>query len=124
SEDRKMGPNRWIHLMFIGAVVVLAFLLAKSGGWAVGYFVAKPPENLIAVASVVVSAMAGLIAYRNYRVLELAAEVAGELRKVSWPTRKETRAATVVVIVTVLVFAVILGLYDAFWSWMTTRIYS
>jgi len=119
-----MGPNRFIHLMFIAGAIVLAFLFAKIGEWGLGYVVAKPPETLIAVGGVVLGSLAAIIAYRNDRVFELAAEVVNELRKVAWPTRKETRAATVVVIVTVLVFAVILGLYDAFWSWLTTHIYS
>jgi len=35
-----------------------------------------------------------------------------ELRKVTWPSRKETQAATVVVIIGVLVVAVYLGAVD------------
>jgi len=50
-------------------------------------------------------------------------EVTNELRKVTWPTRKETQAATLVVIVTVIVAAIFLGLFDAIWSWLTSLIY-
>jgi len=39
-------------------------------------------------------------------------EVWSELRKVHWPTRKETYAATVVVVVVTLLVAVYLGLVD------------
>ncbi len=39
-------------------------------------------------------------------------EVWIELKKVHWPTWKETRAATIVVVVVVLVFAIFLGLVD------------
>jgi len=35
-----------------------------------------------------------------------------ELRKVHWPTRKETYAATIVVVIVVLFFAVYLALVD------------
>ena len=119
-----MGPNRFIHLMFIAGAIVMAYLFAKSGEWALGYLVAKPPETLIAVGAVVVGSVGAFILYRNDRVFELAAEVTNELRKVSWPSRKETRTATVVVIIVTLIFAVVLGLYDAFWSWLTGRIYS
>lgn len=35
-----------------------------------------------------------------------------ELKKVSWPTKKETVVYTIVVVVTVIVFAVIIGFYD------------
>jgi len=39
-------------------------------------------------------------------------EVWSELRKVHWPTRKETYAATVVVVIVTLLVAVYLGLVD------------
>ena len=119
-----MGPNRFIHLMFIAAAVVMAFLFAKSGEWLLGYLMAKPPETLIAAGSVLLGCGIALALYRNDRLFELAGEVTNELRKVTWPSRKETRQATVVVIITVLVFAMVLGLYDAFWSWLTTQIYT
>src|SRR5437773_2310250 len=119
-----MGPNRFIHLMFIVGAIVIAYLVAKAGEWGLGYLMAKPPETLIAVGGVAVGCVASLLLYRNDRVFELAAEVTNELRKVTWPSRKETRTATVVVIIVTLIFAVVLGLYDAFWSWMTGRIYS
>ncbi len=39
-------------------------------------------------------------------------EVWAELRKVHWPTRKETYAATMVVVVITLLIAVFLGVVD------------
>jgi preprotein translocase subunit SecE len=39
-------------------------------------------------------------------------EVWIELKKVHWPSWKETRAATLVVVVVVMVFALFLGLVD------------
>jgi len=39
-------------------------------------------------------------------------ETAGELRKVSWPTRREAMQLTVLVIVVMIVVGVILGLTD------------
>ena len=38
----------------------------------------------------------------------------GELKKVSWPTRKETFVYTVLVVVTVIVFTIVVGIYDIF----------
>lgn len=38
----------------------------------------------------------------------------GELKKVSWPTKKETFVYTVVVVVTVIVFTIMVGIYDIF----------
>ena len=46
-------------------------------------------------------------AFKEYLVLSRA-----ELRKVSWPTWKETRATTLVVLGFVVVMAILLGLVD------------
>lgn len=48
-------------------------------------------------------------------------EVVSELRKVHWPTRQETMAATVVVIVVVFIVSLWLGLVDAVISFLFTR---
>ncbi len=46
------------------------------------------------------------------RSITFLQEVGVELRKVHWPTRKETTAATVVVLAITIVVAVYLGLVD------------
>ena len=47
---------------------------------------------------------------------DFANEVAIELRKVSWPSAKETRQSTMVVIIVVVVVSLILGGFDFVWS--------
>ena len=51
-----------------------------------------------------------LALYRNEKVSRVAHEVVGELAKVTWPTRKETQVSTIVVIVTSIIAAVIVGI--------------
>lgn len=46
------------------------------------------------------------------KVRQFSREVKTELKKISWPGRKETSASTVVVIVIVLVSGVYLGIVD------------
>ena len=41
-----------------------------------------------------------------------------ELKKVHWPSRKETQAATVVVLIGVIIVALYLGLVDAVLAWV------
>src|SRR5207245_1637822 len=53
---------------------------------------------------------------------EVSIEIAAELRKVTWPSMAETRAATIAVIVASLVAAVLLGLFDVFWQFLTDKI--
>jgi len=46
------------------------------------------------------------------RLRQFLREVKAELKKIAWPSRKETSASTVVVIVIVLVVCVYLGIVD------------
>jgi preprotein translocase subunit SecE len=70
-------------------------------------------------AALLVASVAAYVAYRNERVFATVHDITRELEKVSWPTRKETSAATVVVLVTVSIAAVILSGFDAIWSFFT-----
>ncbi len=47
------------------------------------------------------------------RSREFLEECWAELKKVHWPSRKETQAATVVVLIGVIIVALYLGLVDA-----------
>ena len=46
------------------------------------------------------------------RAMEFLREVKVELKKVTWPTRKQTTGTTIVVIIFVFVVAAFLGLFD------------
>jgi preprotein translocase SecE subunit len=110
-----MGPNKYVHLLFAIATLVLAFLLAETATWVWSYF-SKPNELLINGGAVLVAVILGLLAYRSERLFTAAYDVTHELEKVTWPTRKETTAATVVVMVTVGVSALILAGFDVIWG--------
>ncbi len=45
-------------------------------------------------------------------------ETVGELRKVSWPTRREAANLTLIVMVVIAAMVVVLGLFDALFSWL------
>ena len=44
-----------------------------------------------------------------------------ELKKVHWPTRQETQAATIVVIIGVTLVGIYLGIVDTVLSWIIQR---
>ncbi len=60
----------------------------------------QPPGGLSEIAGIVP------------RSIEFVKEAWSELKKVHWPTRKETYSATVVVLIAVIVVAAFLGLVD------------
>ena len=64
-----------------------------------------------------------LFLMKHEGVNKFAEEIGSELKKVTWPTKAELKAATIVVIITVFVMSFILGLMDAFWSKITSWIY-
>jgi preprotein translocase subunit SecE len=108
--------------MFALAGIILAWLLAKCGDWAWSYF-GKPDELYVGLGSVAVAAIATYVAWKNEEVFTLANEVTTELRKVTWPTRRETLNSTIVVIMTTIISSLLLGFFDAVWAWATRMIY-
>ena len=109
--------------MYLVGAVVLFYLLQWSIDWIWGYFTTPPGDFQISLMSAVGATVVGVWMYRNDRYYALANEVASELKKVTWPTAKEVRAATLVVIVMAIVSALILGLFDFVWSNLTELVY-
>ncbi len=110
-----MGPNKFVHMIFAVGTLLAALLLSKAGEWVWSYF-AKPQDLILNGAAILIAGSAGFLAYRNEGIFTSAVEVTRELEKVTWPSRKETSAATVVVIVTVGISAVILSTFDLIWA--------
>ena len=80
--------------------------------------------NLSSAISMVVALGGGIYLFRDVRARHFTNEVFVELRKVTWPSRKETRSATVVVLVTTIIISLILGLFDLIWAQLTSFIYT
>jgi preprotein translocase subunit SecE len=116
-----MGPNKYIHLTFAIAILVLSFLIYKTGDWVWSYF-GKTNDLVMQGSALLIGVMGGLIAYKNDRVFATASDVTKELEKVTWPTRKETYYATIVVIVTVIISTLVLSMFDGLWSFLSGRI--
>lgn len=113
---------RWVQTAFlaIGALLFLMLNRLIVAGWE---RFAEPNSTL---ATLVSGLLAAIIAWRLYKydkINKLASDVVSELTKVSWPTRQEVSTSTVVVIITSIVAAGILGTFDAIWSAITDLIY-
>jgi len=74
-----------------------------------------------------VGAAAGTIgvvqAYRKERVRGWADSVAGELSRVTWPTRETVLNGTLVVVIASMIATVYVTILDRFWSFLTTLVY-
>jgi preprotein translocase subunit SecE len=113
-----MGERKYVQLMYIVGFMIGAYVLVMTTDWVWGYFQKPDPIKIFSVGI----GVAGLLTYLVWRhrpTQQSASETVAELRKVTWPTRKETSQATVVVIITVIIAAIFLQIFDAFWSRVT-----
>lgn len=123
EEAKTLGLERWVQFAFV-AIAGLTFFLSDKLITYVWNFFQEPDENLVTGVAAIVGILTGYLLYRHPTVKPLADEVAGELSKVTWPSRRETWYSTVVVIVTSVIAAAYLGLFDAVWSQFTDLIYA
>jgi preprotein translocase subunit SecE len=109
--------------MYLVGVIALFYVLQWGIDWIWGYFGTPPSETRISLVSAGIATLLGVVMYRSDKYYGLANEVASELKKVTWPTAKEVRSATFVVIVMAIISAIILGLFDFVWSNVTELVY-
>ena len=74
------------------------------------------------VIGLAIAAAAGLYLWKLPRTHDVSLEIATELKRVSWPTMAETRAASIAVIVATVIAALLLGMFDVFWQFLTDKI--
>jgi len=121
--QQENAPNKPVHLMYLCGAVLLFYLLQWTTEWIWSAFGTPPSEFKLSLLAGAVTAVTGIALYRNDRVYTLANEVASELKKVTWPTAKEIRTATMVVLVMSIISAIILGVFDFAWSNLTELVY-
>jgi len=56
------------------------------------------------------------------KLFKFLREVRLEMKKVTWPTRKETSGSTGVVIITVIIVAIYLGIVDNLLQWVMIKL--
>jgi preprotein translocase subunit SecE len=123
AEAKTLGLERWVQFGFVLLAGVTFFIGDKLITLIWSYF-AEPNGTIVSGASAIIGILTGYLLYRHPKLNPLAHEVAGELAKVTWPSRKETWTSTVVVIITSIIAAAYLGAFDAIWSGFTDLIYT
>jgi len=127
-----MNPNRrWLIMFFLVAGFLAWVLASKMIGSFLGWSGLEGWDielignqfTLSTLVGLIVGLGVGIGCFRNAGVSELVTEVIVELKKVTWPTPKEIKAATIVVIVTVFIMAFFLGIFDLVWSNLLDLLY-
>jgi len=121
-------PKRIVAIAYVVAALALGVFLEKVIELVLSYarvndFAVIGDWSLSTVLGFGLAAAAAVVVWRIPRTQTVSLEVALELQRVTWPSLRETRAATVAVIVASAVAAAILGVFDMVWSWLSAKIY-
>ena len=119
----QLDLTRYVHIMFLAGGALTAYLAYEVIATVAVYFSPGPSFPLLFGLGVATGGGLAFYLWRHERTHQLAQETVGELSRVTWPTRQELGAATVVVIVTSIIMSIVLGLFDTLWAWMTSIIY-
>lgn len=128
---REFDPSRWAHAAFFIGFLLLAYVFSNltEDMWAMLWSfypreLGRPQPNTANAIGVGLALLCAVIAWRNQRWFKFVSEVAVEVSQVTWPTKAETRVATIVVVVLTLICSVILSMMDLFWSNVTDWLYA
>jgi preprotein translocase subunit SecE len=135
----QLGTQRYVLAAFFAGGIVAAYVLGKAihGAWAWAankdwFHNALPSlasfddDRKVTYATVLGAIIAVALVIRTYRKASVrvwADEVATELAKVKWPTRKDVSNSTMVVIAASAVATIYLALLDRLWSFITDLLY-
>jgi preprotein translocase subunit SecE len=134
-----LGAQRYVFSAFFGVGIIASYVLGQLlfTIWANfanrDFFalnlpaLAAVPDDSKQTYAMLVGGVIGLgyvfNTYRKPDVRQWADDVAGELVKVKWPSRKEVTSATIVVLTTSAVATIYLFVLDQLWSFVTNLVY-
>jgi preprotein translocase subunit SecE len=135
----QLGATRYVLAGFFATGIAVTFIVAKmltgmwnrlaDNSWVAHQapFVSSIAEDDRATYTTLIGAVVGvsatIYAYRRPDVRAWTSEVAAELAKVSWPSKKEVTNSTIVVIAAGTFATVFLALLDRFWGFVTNLVY-
>ena len=123
--NNRLVAISYVVLGLLAGLFLEHLLVAAFSTWTITQPLTRPLYNDWTWSSIIglaIAAAAGLYLWTNARYHEVSLEVAAELRKVSWPSMAETRAATIAVIVASVIAAILLGVFDVAWQFLTDKI--
>lgn len=122
------NTGTWVALFFVTATLLVGYVLHLAFADIFVYF--RIPNAPVLGPRFPTSALAGMglavliavyAAFLNKRSRSYVEEFVTEFDKVAWPSWNETKTATITVIVTSILAAVVLGAFDLSFSWLTTH---
>ncbi len=122
-------PKRYVAIFYVLAAIALGKTLEKVLQVVFSYARWNDATVLVegwtvstAIGFAVAAVLAGAL-WRQPRTQSLALEVALELKRVTWPSLRETRANTWAVVVASFIASIILGVFDFIWGRLSALVY-
>lgn len=119
TESRKLSILSFLILSALCSYAFYLFLTEVANWLKLGganVLLGQPWPVVGGTISSVLGLIGFLILSTNQKTTEFTDEVFGELKKVTWPTGKETAASTLVVSVMVIIAAVMFLIMDLIWK--------
>ena len=117
----------------MAAAIAVAFLATKlidclgfkTSQWKPQWFgqYVEPVDEVVVVLGGLIGVAVAVYYWRNKKVRTLIEEIAEELTRVTWPTRKEVTSSTTTVILATAFSTIFFALMDQFWLWVTKHVY-
>ncbi|HSO34850.1 MAG TPA: preprotein translocase subunit SecE [Labilithrix sp.] len=126
----QLGYMRFVYAAYMAGAMLVAFLVARGGHLAwykLGQWkpeLGEPRDEAVYLVAGAVGILVSVYYWRKPEARQYATEVAEELSKVTWPSRKEVVNSTTVVLFYTLFATVFFALMDQFWKYVTDKIYS
>ncbi len=122
-------PRRYVAIFYVLAALAVGKFLEKLVS--LGFSYARWNDQTLLVEGWTVSTAIGfaaaaavaVVVWRIPRTQTVSLEIALELRRVTWPSLRETRSATVAVMVASVTAAIILGIFDFIWGRLSALVY-
>ncbi len=130
---------KYVHAAFFSAGILIAYLSSKLlaliwnelAEWPAATravpqllrYAEDDRANIMLVAGAVIGIVAVIQTYRKEMIRHWADEVAGELAKVTWPTRDIVTNGTIVVVVASFIATAYIGVLDRLWGFLTNLVY-
>jgi len=126
----QLGYQRYVYAAYMAGALLSAFLVAKIGHAAwyrLGQWkpeLGEPQDEVLFPIAGLIGVLIAVYYWRKQEARQYANEVAEELSKVTWPSRKEVTNSTTVVVLTTVFATVFFALMDRFWGFITDKIYT
>jgi preprotein translocase subunit SecE len=126
----QLGYQRYVYAAYMAGAMIAGFLAAKIGHAAwyrLGQWkpeFGEPKDELVYPVAGIFGVLVAVYYWRKAESRKYVMEVAEELSKVTWPSRKEVTNSTTVVVLTTVFATVFFALMDRFWGFITDKIYT